>query len=348
MTTLRTRIEWDLDGSALDGRLLTMLTTIDEQGSLRAASIAIGLSYRATWNLLLAVQSSLPVPVVELTRGRGARLTPAGLVLLRAMRSASERIQPHLVSTELSLTSDTTRPPRLRLALSHDPLLASRREDWADHGVAMSFHGSAESLDLYAAGQADAAGFHVPLGRHPDAPRGELLDRLRPATDALVGFAIREQGLMVAPGNPKKLRGLPDLARRGVRFVNRQAGSGTRLLLDELLAIEGIPAKSITGYGIEEFTHDAVGATVRSGAADAAFGLRAAASRFGLAFLPLQREAYVFACARRRLESAPIRRLRELLGSKELRDAARRLPGYALTHAGQVGTVKELQAGWPG
>lgn len=348
MTTLRARIEWDLDDSPADSRLLPMLAAIDEQGSLRAASIAIGLGYRATWNLLLALQRSLPVPVVELTRGRGARLTPAGQVLLRAMRAAGERIQPHLVTTELALVAQAARPPRLRLALSHDPLLAACREGWSGHGVAMSFHGSAESLDLYASGQADAAGFHVPLDRDPGAPRGELLERLRPASDALVGFAMREQGLMVAPGNPKKLRGLPDLARRGVRFVNRQAGSGTRLLLDEMLALAGVPAKGITGYGTEEFTHDAVAATVRSGAADAAFGLRAAAARFGLTFLPLQREAYVFACARRKLDTPPLRKLRELLASRELHDAARRLPGYALAHAGQVGTVRDLQAGWPG
>ncbi len=348
MTTLGTRIEWDLDGRPLDGRLLPMLATIDEQGSLRAASLSIGLGYRGTWNLLLAIQRALPAPVVELTRGRGARLTPAGQALLRAMRSARERVQPHLVSTELALAAQSARPARLRLALSHDPLLAGRREAWGGHGVAMSFHGSAESLDLYAAGQADAAGFHVPLGRDPGAPRGELLDRLRPERDAIIGFAIREQGLMVAPGNPKKLRGLADLARRGVRFVNRQAGSGTRLLLDELLALDGVAAKAITGYGTEEFTHDAVAATVRSGAADAAFGLRAAAMRFGLAFIPLQREAYVFACARRRLESPPIRVLRELLATSELRDAARRLPGYVLAGAGEIGTVRRLQAGWPG
>jgi putative molybdopterin biosynthesis protein len=347
MTTLAARIEWDLDGRPLDGRLLRMLATIDEQGSLRAASLEIGLGYRATWNLLLALQRALPAPVVELTRGRGARLTPAGQTLLRAMRAARERVQPHLVGTELTLTAPAARPPRLRLALSHDPLLAARREAWGERGVAMGFHGSAESLDLYAAGQADAAGFHVPLGRDPDAPRGELLGRLRPERDALLGFAIREQGLMVAPGNPKKLHGLADLARRGVRFVNRQAGSGTRLLLDELLALAGVPARGITGYGIEEFTHDAVAATVRSGAADAAFGLRAAAARFDLEFIPLQREAYMFACARRRLESPAIRALRELLASRELREAARRMAGYKLARVGEAGTVRQLEAGWP-
>jgi molybdate-binding protein len=97
---------------------------------------------------------------------------------------------------------------------------------------------------------------------------------------------------MLAAGNPLGIHGLADLARLRARFVNRQKGSGTRLWFDRLLAEHGLAPADIRGYAGEEFTHQAVAALIASGAAEAGFGARAAAERFGLAFLPLGWECY--------------------------------------------------------
>ena len=106
---------------------------------------------------------------------------------------------------------------------------------------------------------------------------------------------------MLARGNPARVHAFRDLARKRLRFVNRQSGSGTRLLIDRLLADEGVDPAALVGYCDEEFTHPAVAATVASGAADAGFGLRAAAAEYGLAFVPQSVSATTLRCALPRL-----------------------------------------------
>ena len=105
-------------------------------------------------------------------------------------------------------------------------------------------------------------------------------------------LVMREQGLIVRKGNPKGIRGIQDLSRTDVTFVNRQAGSGTRVLLDYKLGAAGIGAESIRGYGQEEFTHMAVAVDVLSGAADCGMGIYAAAKALDLDFIPVEREQY--------------------------------------------------------
>jgi putative molybdopterin biosynthesis protein len=108
----------------------------------------------------------------------------------------------------------------------------------------------------------------------------------------LLGFVSRQQGLILQHGNPKDITTLGDLARSGVRFVNRQQGAGTRLLLDHALAEQGIDATRIDGYQREESSHATVAAAVISGEADAGLGIQAAAQTHDLAFVPLFSERY--------------------------------------------------------
>jgi molybdate-binding protein len=117
---------------------------------------------------------------------------------------------------------------------------------------------------------------------------------LRSGPYRLVDLATRRQGLMVAPGNPKKIRRIADLARRGVRFVNRQADSGTRLLFDLLLTRHRIDGRTIEGYDTAEFTHAAVAAYVASNMADAGFGIETPAQRFDSSSIPLVKSATPF------------------------------------------------------
>ena len=220
---------------------------------------------------------------------------------------------------------------------SHDLLLAALCDHWArPEGLVgeIAFKGSLESLGALARGDADVVGFHAGTQAGGDATAAlrQLLDSRR---DVLIRFAEREQGLMVKRGNPKRLRSLGDVAAKDARFVNRQRGSGTRLLIDQLLSdAQTSRPTSIRGYETEEFTHLAVAATVAAGRADAAFGLKAAASRFGLDFVPVRRELYWLALRSRRLESEAVQALCRGIAGEPLRRAARGLAGYSIRGAG--------------
>jgi molybdate transport repressor ModE-like protein len=330
---------WTLeDGGAeplpLDRRLLPLLETIAETGSLAAAVAARGLSYRAAWGLLRDYKQKFGVPIVELSRGRGARLAPAGQALLTAQRTAAQRIGRILPALALDLGGRSEeRQPLLRLSMaaSHDLALASLRDTLpasAGLAVEISFMGSLHALRQLDAGQVDVAGFHVPLDAHPGDASTPFRRYLRARRDRLVGLFEREQGLMLRPGNPARVRSFRDIARKGLRFVNRQRGSGTRLLIDRLIAAAGLEPATLAGYTTEEFTHPAVAAMVASGAADAGFGLRAAAVEQRLAFVPLVRERYYLAVRASALTTPAVRRLLGELRGERFARIVDRLPGY--------------------
>ena len=151
---------------------------------------------------------------------------------------------------------------------------------------------------------------------------------------ALVSMCEREQGLTVARGNPLGIRGFADLGRPEVRFVNRQRGAGTRVLLDMRLAALGIDPASIHGYEREEHTHMASAVAVASDVADCALTIRAAAVALGLDFVPLERERYELALPAAELDTPHIAALLDSLRSAEFRAAAEALGGYSAAGAG--------------
>jgi putative molybdopterin biosynthesis protein len=152
----------------------------------------------------------------------------------------------------------------------------------------------------------------------------------------LVHLAYREQGILVASGNPKAIRALEDLPRQGIRFVNRQPGSGTRVLLDYELRRLGIEPGSIAGYEREEFTHMAVGAAVASGLADAGLGVRAAANALGLDFVPVASERYDLLFLRSFYETGRGTQLLNVVRSDGFKRAVASLGGYNPQSAGEV------------
>ena len=152
----------------------------------------------------------------------------------------------------------------------------------------------------------------------------------------LVHLAQREQGLLVARGNPKRVAGLKDLAKTGVRFVNRQAGSGTRVLLDYEVKKLGIDPKAIVGYDREEFTHMGVGVAIASDLADAGLGVRAAATALGLDFIPVGDEEYDLVIARHFYDSLRGAKLMQIIRSDEFKRAVSALGGYDPSNAGEV------------
>ena len=345
---LEPAVWWMISGDArdpLDARVIPLLRAIAEHASLRAGARQLGVSYRAAWGVLRDCEVRFGVPLARLERGVGASLAPVGEALLRADDAASRRLASGS-SLALELGAPRQRALRpIRISASHDIALAQLRDALPASGalrLELAFTGSLDALAAYARGEADLAGFHLcvpaPEGARA-APFKRLLDARR---DRLIAFADRDQGLILPPGNPRRVRSLADVAARGLRFLNRQPGSGTRLLVDALLAQSRIAPAAIRGYEAVERNHVAIAGAVASGAADAGFGLRAAAAEFGLAFVPLARERYLFAVRAKALETPEVRAFLELLRGPLTQRAMKSLPGYAAREAGTVLPVRAL------
>jgi putative molybdopterin biosynthesis protein len=150
----------------------------------------------------------------------------------------------------------------------------------------------------------------------------------------IVTFAHREQGLIVAKGNPQGIRGIENLPR--VRYVNRQQGAGTRVLLDFELKKRGIAAGDIEGYSHEEYTHLAVSAAVATGVADCGMGVRRAAIALDLDFIPLCWERYDFVIPSAHLEHPGVRNLLTVLNTPRFQEALAAQPGYDTRETGRV------------
>jgi molybdate transport repressor ModE-like protein len=334
MTGLAADILWRAGGRALDPRLLGLLRALQRNATLKAAAEEQKISYRAAWGLLLEAAELAGAPLAELQRGRGARLTRFGTQLLRNDEQLRRAFDSLRSRHEVKPSGEKTNA--LRIAASHDPLLAAFCERFAMPASLVeevTFRGSEESLALFSRGAVELAGFHL---------EGFDIRRLvQPGRDALIRFATRDQGLMVPHGNPKRLASLGDVAKSHARFVNRQRGSGTRRLVDRLLDEAGIAHESIRGYAVEEYTHRAVAATVAAGGADAAFGVHAAAAELGLDFVPVLTERYWLAIRERTLATAPAQRLLEALSGKPLARIGRGFAGYDFSGAGSVVSIEE-------
>lgn len=149
-------------------------------------------------------------------------------------------------------------------------------------------------------------------------------------------LVLRDQGLIITKGNPKGIQGLNDLTRDDITFVNRQAGSGTRILLDYRLGQTDIKPESITGYNNEEFTHMAVAVDVLSGAADCGMGIFAAAQALGLDFLPIVQEQYDIIVPSSIVETPNIQTIIQTIRSEAFKERVTRLGGYDPSQSGQL------------
>jgi len=223
---------------------------------------------------------------------------------------------------------------------SDDPLLDLLARCLADRYPEMRFSvqpvGSLSGLLALQERRADLAGIHlldIDSGEY-NVPFVKHLLLEEPAV--LVNLAYREQGLMVAPANPKGIRDLRDLIRADVRFVNRQRGAGTRLLLYHRLRRAGVDPQAISGYEREAPTHNAVAAAITSGTADVGLGIRAVAQAWGLEFIPLGQERFDLVISRAVFDSPRLHALLEVIHQAEFRQAAAAFSGYDITRLGEV------------
>jgi putative molybdopterin biosynthesis protein len=196
--------------------------------------------------------------------------------------------------------------------------------------------GSLGGLLALKRGEAHVAGSHL-----LDPQSGEFniayIQRYIPDIPVhVIGLAHREQGLVIPPENPQDISELADLRRQEITFVNRQRGSGTRILLDYHLDQLHIPVEDIQGYAREEFTHLMVAASVASGRADTGLAIRAAAEALDLGFIPLYQERYDLIVPSEFVESKRLKLLMDILKDQEFRAAVAALPGYDIQPMGET------------
>lgn len=343
--------EWTIrspNGATLSPRVVELLVQVHEHGSLSGACTAAGASYRHAWQLLREGEALFGEPLLVMARGKGSQLTALGEKLVWADRRIAARLSPLLDTLASELSAEigkvlATVPNRLRVHASHGFAVQALHELLTQQGVAheLKYCGSAEALASLNNGGCELAGFHVPIGAHEAEAVAHYSPWFNPRQHRVIMVATRRQGLIVAAGNPKKIYELRDLLRPGLRFINRQPGSGTRFLLDLLLRQGGLDPAAIHGYEQCEFTHAAVAAYVASGMADAGFGVEVPARQFKLEFIPAQVERYFLLCDEKMLDTPAVREVLSILRGEAFQAAVTRLPGYRAEGAGEVTGVDE-------
>jgi putative molybdopterin biosynthesis protein len=230
------------------------------------------------------------------------------------------------------------RPPPADLAVvGCDPAFgvvseALRRERGVE--VALSPRGSRAALEAVARGEAHVAGAHL-VDPDTGIPNERYVRELVPFACTRIVFASWEQGLLVRAGNPKGIASVADLARSDVRLINREPGSGSRMLLDERLAGEGVSPGDVAGYGTAARSHFAVGEGIAAGIADAGVAIRAAGAAFGLQVIPLRVERYELVVPDHLLDHPAVGALLDLLGTAGIRSQVESLAGYDAREMGK-------------
>jgi putative molybdopterin biosynthesis protein len=222
---------------------------------------------------------------------------------------------------------------------SHDntlDLLADELRARSRLSLSSSHVGSMGGLMAVKRGGCHLAGAHL-LDTQDGSYNKSYVKRYLPDTPVrLVNLVLRDQGLIVPKGNPKGIEGIADLARDDLTFINRQGGSGTRILLDYHLDQLDLGIDRINGYRNEEFTHMAVAAAVLSGSADTGLGINAAARALNLDFIPVVTEQYDLVIPAEIFETEMIQRVLEIITGKDFKDRVMTLGGYSVAHTGTV------------
>lgn len=348
--------------------LIDLLQAVSNQGSISGGARALGLSYRHVWGELKRWEQELGNELLVWEKGQNARLSAFGNKLMWAERQAQARLgaQIEALRGELERSyaeafDDTVQV--LTLYASHDDALTALREfalqstpspvsgavnlPTTSLHLDIRFTGSVDAIRALNEGRCVMAGFHT----LQSSGKKTLTERtykplLRPGLHKIIGFASRTQGLMVPRQNPLALHSLSDLTRQGARFANRSLGSGTRVVLDELLAQQNLRSDLLNGYHHTEPSHAAVAQAVAAGQCDAGLGIAAAAKQAGLDFVPLAQEHYHLVCLKSALDQPGVAHLRQLLQSAQWLDTLSGIAGYQAQHSGEVRSMRQVLPWW--
>ncbi|CAN5414449.1 substrate-binding domain-containing protein [soil metagenome] len=335
--------------------LMDLLTAVREHGSISGAAKGLSLSYRHVWGELKRWELALGHSLIIWDKGQPARLSEFGDKLLWAERQAQARLAPQIEALHADLErafamafDDSTHV--LTLYASHDDALAQLREHAAASAklhLDIRFTGSVDAISALNEGRCVMAGFHT----REHAAAGSLAERtykplLTPGLHKIIGFAQRTQGLIVARGNPLRFESLQSLKASKARFVNRPLGTGTRVLLDELLQQAGMTPADVSGYALTESSHSAVAQAVAAGAADAGLGIEAAARARKLGFVPLASEQYYLVCLKSALAQPATKALLAVLEGSGWQELLAGIAGYAPSRSGEVLAMHKVLPWW--
>lgn len=337
--------------------LIELLGAVAQTGSISGAARRVGLSYRHVWGELKRWEQVLGHDIIVWEKGKSAKLTEFASKLLWAEAQAQASLAPQIeaLRSELERTFAVAFDDAahvVTLYASHDDALTALREhalhlDKGPLHLDIRFTGSVDAIRALNEGRCVMAGFHTPPAPAPNS----LAERtykplLQPGQHKVIGFANRVQGLMVAPGNPLGIASLQDVIRLKARFVNRALGTGTRLLLDELLAQHRLRPENVEGFDRTESSHAAVAQAVASGQAHAGLGIEAAARARGLDFVALAQERYHLVCLKEALDEPAVVALRRVLQSASWQAAVNQIAGYQSSQSGEVLALSQILPWW--
>lgn len=342
--------------------LIDLLQAVSTQGSISAGARALGLSYRHVWGELKRWEQELGHELLVWEKGQSARLTEFGSKLMWAEGQAQARLAPQIEALRSELerafaVAFDDQAHVVTLYASHDNALGALREmalellprtaEATQLHLDVRFCGSVDAIRALNEGRCVMAGFHtLPTPATGSRTQAAYQSLLQPGTHKIIGFAQRTQGLMVAKGNPLEMHTLQDVVKKSARFVNRALGTGTRVVLDDLLEGGGFDPARFPGYDTAEPSHTAVAHAIASGRADAGLGIEAAARAQGLDFVPLAHEQYHLVCLKSALDDPATAALLTLLQSELWQQRLAAIPGYQPWNCGQVQSLRKVLPWW--
>ncbi|OGD45883.1 hypothetical protein A3K70_00335 [Candidatus Bathyarchaeota archaeon RBG_16_48_13] len=354
--TPKFKVWLEVDGKrAIGDQESQILEGIQKLGSFMGTAKALGISYAHAWNSIDSVSKVIGASVVEAKAGGkyggGAKLTDAGLELLKRYQELERRAEPLISAptqqTKQSIFGSMTKIPDFTVigsdCIGVDIIVRMMlsKEEFSREVVRV---GSSGGLAAIMMGEADVAGIHL-FDQETGSYNVPFLRRYWIADKAvLIRGYLRDLGLIVKKGNPKQIAGVGDLIRHDVRFVNRSLGSGTRTMLDlELkkefekkgLKFKDIPER-VKGYSMELKSHNEVAEAILKGGADAGLGIRASALNYKLDFLPVTQENFDFVVEEARLGKPLVGLFMEQLTSKEFSNKAKRLGLHTTKETGKT------------
>jgi len=339
--------------------LIDLLQAVSSQGSISGGARALNLSYRHVWGELKRWEAELGNELLIWEKGQNARLTEFAAKLMWAERQAQARLAPQIEALRAELERSYALAfdesvHVLPLYASHDEALLALRDharqldnDTQPLHLDIRFTGSVDAIRALNEGRCVMAGFHTLLGTDKKSvTQAAYKNLLQPGQHKIIGFAQRSQGLMVAPGNPLGLTSLREVARQQARFAWRTLGSGTRVVLEDLLAREGLSPKDLAGHAHSEPSHAAVAQAVASGQCDVGLGIAAAAQALELDFVPLAQERYLLVCLKSALLQPAVVALLHTLQSPAWQKQMQGIVGYQPQDSGQVLSLSRVLPWW--
>lgn len=332
--------------------LIDTLDAVKKCGSLSGATKELNVSFRHLWNELNRWEERLGVELIERGRGKNCRLSPIGEKLLLANKEAQAEYLEQIIDlkTRISQTfskafKEEWNPIKVGgcTDVALDQLL--HLSAFSDCELDVVFSSSLRGLQDLNSGIIDLAGFNLPSSSSVDSEAAkEFLPYLDQDKISLISFSTRLQGIVTAKDNPQNIHSLLDIVLNQARFINREKGTGTRILLDQLLAASGINSQEIIGYDNISASASLTAVAIDSGKADVGICTANLAKEFDLNFIPLVKESYYLACKKDFPESISGKKFLSFLGSIDCTKKFEKLTGYDFGSLGKIQSVNEIFA----